>query len=167
MSSVSGHTVNIEKLLRYPLLGAAFDETLRLTSAASSARTVLVPTLIGRKVLQPSTKLIMPYRQLHFEESVFGPQINKFKLQRFLENLELGRSQSFKPFGGGVTYCSGRFIARREVISSVALVLYEYDIELKDPMQRFPGQDESKLTLGMIGPVKGNGILLVVKPRKP
>ena len=108
----------------------------------------------------------MPYRQLHFEESVFGPQIHEFKPQRFLENPELARNPSFKPFGGGVTYCSGRFIARREVISFVALALHHYDLDLKDPGQQFPRQDENKPTLGVIGPAKGDDILLVVKPRK-
>ena len=115
-------------------------------------------------MLWPGSKLLMPYRQLHFDEGVFGSRVEEFDPQRFIENPELGRSQSFKPFGGGVTYCSGRFIARREVISFVALVVHRYHLELKDPNQGFPRQDGKKPTLGVIGPVKGDNVILVVKP---
>lgn len=164
--SISNDKVDIEQLLQCPLLGAAFEETLRLTTAASSARTVLAPTQIGQKTLRPNTKLLMPYRQLHFDETAFGPQIQNFNPQRFIENPGLSRSQNFKPFGGGVTYCSGRFIARREVIAFVALVLHRYHLELKDANQSFPRQDENKPTLGVIGPVKGDDVVLVIKPRR-
>ena len=107
----------------------------------------------------------MPYRQLHSKESVISPQIHKFIPQRFLKNPELGRNQSFKPFGGGVTYSSGQFIAMREVISFIALVLHRYDIKSKDPSQRFPRQDESKPTLGVIALVNDYDVMLLVKPR--
>ena len=145
--------------------GAASDETLRLSSAPSSGRTVHVPKQIGSEVQQPNTKLIMPYPQLHFEEIVPSPQIHKFILWRFLENFELGWNQSFKSFDGCVTYYSSRCIAMREVISFVALVLHRYDIKSKDPSQRFPRQDESKPTLGVIALVNDYDVMILVEPR--
>ena len=44
--------MRINDLVENPLLTAAFDETLRLTSGASSARTVKSPTQLGDKTLQ-------------------------------------------------------------------------------------------------------------------
>lgn len=157
--------LNIESLLRCPLLDAAFNETLRLTSGASSARTVISPTQLGNKVLRKDTKLLMPYRQLHFQEKIFGPQVKLFRPERFLDNNDVGRSSEFKPFGGGITYCSGRFIAKREVMAFVALVLHQYDLELVDVTQPLPRLDEQKPALGVIEPVKGDDTIVVVKPR--
>ncbi|KAL8940113.1 MAG: hypothetical protein Q9216_002994 [Gyalolechia sp. 2 TL-2023] len=156
--------VNIDNLLRCALFNAAFDETLRLTSGASSARTVLSPTQLRNKTLRKDTKLLMPYRQLHFQEAVFGPQVKAFRPDRFLDK-QISNSPDFKPFGGGITHCSGRFIARREVLAFVALVLHRYDIELADQSQALPRLDEQKPTLGVIGPMKGDDTTVQIKPR--
>ncbi|KAL8714506.1 MAG: hypothetical protein Q9225_006547 [Loekoesia sp. 1 TL-2023] len=164
-TSVINDEVDIESLLRCPLLDASFNETLRLTSGASSARTVISPTQLGNKVLRKDTKLLMPYRQLHFQEKAFGPQVKEFHPERFLGIKDVARTSEFKPFGGGITYCSGRFIAKREVMAFVALVLHQYDLELEDVTQALPRLDEQKPTLGVIGPVKGDDTVVVVKPR--
>lgn len=164
-SSIVDHEINFDGLLQCRLLNAAFDETLRLASAASSARTVISSTCIQGKMLQPGEKLLMPYRQLHLEEEVFGPHAREFDARRFVDNEGLSGSQYFKPFGGGTTYCSGRYLARREVIAFVALVLSQYELELEDPDQMFPRQDEKKPTLGVLSPLPGDDLLVVVRPR--
>ena len=153
-----------------PLLTAAWQETLRLTSGASSARTVLSPTMLRSRCLQPGAKLLMPYRQLHFDDAAFGPQpVTSFHPERFLdEGVKRDNASAFKPFGGGVTYCSGRFIAKREVFAFVALVLAKYEIGLDgdEVGQAMPRLDESTPTLGVISPVRGDGTRVVVRPRK-
>ncbi|KAL8728925.1 MAG: hypothetical protein Q9181_005173 [Wetmoreana brouardii] len=162
--SIINGKVNIVRLLQCTLLDAAFNETLRLTSGASSARTVVSSTPLRNKVLRKDTKLLMPYRQLHFQE-IFGPQVKEFRPERFLGKSDVGRSSEFKPFGGGITYCSGRFIAKREVMAFVALVLHQYNLELDDPKQALPRLDEQKPSLGVIGPVKGDDTSVVIRPR--
>ncbi|KAL9028823.1 MAG: hypothetical protein Q9196_002851 [Gyalolechia fulgens] len=163
--SVINGEVDIDSLLGCALLNAAFDETLRLASGASSARTVVAPTQLREKVLRKDTKLLMPYRQLHFQEAVFGPPVKGFRPERFLGDKNVGNSPNFKPFGGGITHCSGRFIARREVLAFVALVVHRYEVELADPSQALPRLDERKPTLGVIGPIKGDDTTIVIKPR--
>ncbi|KAL8938263.1 MAG: hypothetical protein Q9211_003292 [Gyalolechia sp. 1 TL-2023] len=163
--SVINGEVDIDSLLGCALLNAAFDETLRLASGASSARTVVAPTQLRDKVLRKDTKLLMPYRQLHFQEAVFGPPVKGFRPERFLGDKNVGNSPNFKPFGGGITHCSGRFIARREVLAFVALVVHRYEVELADPSQALPRLDERKPTLGVIGPIKGDDTTIVIKPR--
>lgn len=75
---ILNNEVNIDSLLRCIVLNAAFDDTLRLTSSASSARTVISPTQLRGKILRKNTKLLMPYRQLHFQPAEFGPQVKDF-----------------------------------------------------------------------------------------
>lgn len=158
--------VDIHSLLNHsPLLDAAFNETLRITSVNSSARKIEAPVVVGGKKLGTDGKIMMPYRQLHLDESVFGPEPRKFNPDRFLKDKDLARSPSFKPFGGGSTYCSGRFIAKREVMALVALMVHLYDVRLQDPGQAFPGMDETKPTLGIMDPIKADEVLLVVSPR--
>lgn len=152
-----------------PLLNASFNETLRLVTAASSARTVLSPTVIGGKGLQKGAKLLLPYRHLHFQESVFGPlSVDEFHPERFLDKEDLDKSVNFKPFGGGVTYCSGRFLARREVLAFVALVISKYDIEIvrkRGEKRSIPQQDQQKPTLGVVDPLKGDDLVVRVKKK--
>ena len=89
------------------------NEILRLVTGNPYARTVEAPTIIGDRTLSPVAKLIMLYRQLHYEGEYFGPDIYAFHPSRFLDNKELHKSPYFRPFSGGMTYCSGSFIARR------------------------------------------------------
>lgn len=148
-----------------PMLDAAFNETLRVTSVNSSARNIEVPVVVGGKTLQTDGKIMMPYRQLHIDEKIFGPETKSFDADRFLKNKDLGRSPSFKPFGGGSTYCSGRFIAKRQVFAFVALAVHLYDLQLQDPNTPFPKMDETKPTLGIMDPMKGDSVMLVVSPK--
>ena len=158
--------VDMQTLLNNsPLLDAAFHETLRVTSVNSSARNIEAPVIVDHRTLQTDGKIMMPYRQLHLDESVFGPETKNFDPDRFLKNKDLSRSPSFKPFGGGSTYCSGRFIAKREVMAFIALTIYLYDLRLKNPEQAFPTMDETKPTLGIMDPVVANRLLLINTPR--
>ena len=136
--------IPIESSVNISPLSAAFNETLRLTGGASSARTVKAPTQIGNKILRKDTKLLMPYRQLHFQEEIFGSRIREFDLSRFLNDKDSSHSQSFKPFGGGVIYCSGRVIAKREVHFFLVPLLRDYDVGLADPTQSLLRLDEKK-----------------------
>ncbi|KAG7009648.1 hypothetical protein G7Y79_00002g007630 [Physcia stellaris] len=148
-----------------PLLEAAFNETLRVTSVNSSARNIEVPVVVGGKTLQIDGKIMMPYRQLHIDETIFGPDTKVFNVDRFLKSKDLSRSPSFKPFGGGSTYCSGRFIARRQVFAFVALAVHLYELRLQDPNTAFPRMDETKPTLGIMDMMKGDNVMLIVSPR--
>lgn len=158
--------IDIQSLLdKSTVLEATFHETLRVTSVNSSSRNIEAPVIVGGKKLDTNGKIMMPYRQLHLDESIFGPEPRTFKVDRFLKNQDLSRSPSFKPFGGGSTYCSGRFIAKREVIAFVALTVHLYDLRLQDPNQAFPRMDETKPTLGIVDPMKADEVVLVVTPR--
>lgn len=151
---------------RCPILSACFDETFRLCTGASSARNVDVATVVGPNTLSPPAKILIPYRQLHYDESYFGPDITAFNPARFLENIDLAKSPYFKPFGGGITYCSGRFLAKREVSALAAVILSAYEVELANEAKGIPEMDRTKPTLGVMDSQYGEDLLLDIRERQ-
>lgn len=169
---VNEGTMDLEtRLERCPRLEAVFNEVVRLTSSSSSIRNVTSTTVIGGKTLHKGAKVLIPYRQLHLNGDIFGSDPLHFNAERFFINKDLSRSSSYRPFGGGVTYCPGRFLARREVITFVALILYRFDIDLANIQvasvskfqPSFPRLEEGKPCLGIMGPVNGDDVLVTVK----
>lgn len=153
-----------------PHLNAVYHEVLRLTSSSSSIRNVLKPTCVSGKNLRIGTKVLIPFRQLHFNEDIFGADAATFNPERFLRNKEIHRSGTFRPFGGGTTHCPGRFLAKNEVLVFTALVLTRFDITLaekgSDHASAFPKIEDGKPCLGIMGPVNGADVLLRVRKRK-
>ncbi|CAD6446126.1 2e5bed58-8b25-417b-ab5c-118505115baa [Sclerotinia trifoliorum] len=147
-----------------PWLAGLFHETLRLCSASSSIRLVTAPTKIGGKILPVGSRVIVPFRQMHFDERVFGGDIEAFHPERFVENKGLVNSTSYRPFGGGISYCPGRFIARQEVCVFIALLLKGYQTELVGD-RKFPKLDAGKPTTGLMDAKIGEEVLLKLTPR--
>ena len=151
-------------------LNCLFDEVLRMTNSSSSVRSVVSDTVIGDSVLRTGTKVLIPYRQLHFDEAVFGTDANQFDSERFLRRKGLHASPSYRPFGGGSTYCPGRFIARQEVVAFVACVLERFEMEVlreeNDGIaNKFPRLEEMKPCLGVMGPVQGGDLFVRIQRR--
>lgn len=131
-------------------------------------REVAAQVSIGGKTLQPGRTLLMPYKQLHFDPAVFGPDAGAFDARRFLRNKSLLRSTSWRPFGGAATHCPGRFLARWEVYLFVATVLCRFDVKLAaGPGQggkpKFPRLDECIPSGGILSPVPGDDLFLEVR----
>lgn len=125
--------------------------------------------VIGGKTLQPGRKLLMPYKQLHMDTAIFGPNADSFDARRFMNDKSLERSTSWRPFGGAKTHCPGRFLARREVYMFLAVVLFRFDIKLVpqpgERMVRFPRADTSIPAGGLLPPVKGDDVFVEIKCR--
>jgi cytochrome P450 len=145
-----------------PLLRSIYHEALRLTKRDLAFRKVEQDTEIGGKVLRGGNFAIVPVCQLHDNEDVFGSDARTFRSERFLKHQDLTNNQSFKPYGGGKTYCPGRFFAMQEIFGFVALAIHRFDIQLAFPAQRFPVPDESLLTLGVSRPVPGSDVLVTM-----
>lgn len=150
------------------LLESVYLESLRLSSASATIRTVRNTTTVGDFTLRKGIEVIVPYSQLHFDKSVWGPSPAQFNPERFLKNSHLKQSPSFKPFGGGSTYCPGRFLARQEVMTFVAVVLHRFDVTLSPAgaygkKQRMPSIDHKTLAVSLMSPMAGEDLLLDVK----
>lgn len=146
-----------------PQLESVYEEILRVMNAPIGARTTMSDVWVGGRMLKAGTKVLMPYRQLHLDENVFGSDAGHFKASRFLENRNLSRSSSLRPFGGGTTYCPGRFIVRREAYLFVAVIIHCYEVALEGD-STFPRPDEETPTGGIIVPVKGDDVLVRLTP---
>ena len=151
------------------LLESVYLESLRLSSSSATIRAVQNTTTIGDFTLQKGINVIVPYCQLHLDESVWGPTPTQFDPERFVNDGHLRQSSSFKPFGGGTTYCPGRFLARQEVMAFVAVVLHRFDVTLPPSQgahsmkQRLPRIDHRTLTVTLMSPMAGDDLLLDVK----
>ena len=173
--TIYNNNVNLDRLMNHcPRFEAFFLEVMRLTASTTTMRKIISPTEIGGKILRPGYRILTPYRQLHYNEDVFGDDVGEFDPERFLKNKDLAHHASFKPFGGGVNYCPGRHIARQEVFVFIALVLHRFDIERMErsdlsqkgtSISRLPKLSMSRPCLGVMSPADGEDVIIDIKQR--
>lgn len=131
--------LDMDKLTNHsPLLDAVIDETLRLVIEGASVRIVTDPAglKIGGKVIPCGARVFAPPRQLHMDEKVW-PNAHEFLPDRWLAENVVGKKDNYKPWGGGVTFCPGRFLAKSTIRSFLAIAVARYDMQLE------PGQTEA------------------------
>ncbi|KAL8655778.1 MAG: hypothetical protein Q9210_000666 [Variospora velana] len=164
---VAGMTRLETRIDECPRLIALFNEVLRLTTASASIRTVESDTPLGDRVLRKGGKVLLPFRQLHFNQDIFGSNTSGFEPERFLKNKKLHKNPGFRPFGGGSTYCPGRYVARWEVLTFVSLALCRFDnISLASAeTQTFPELNTKKPCLGIMTPIPGQDVCVVVRKK--
>ncbi|TVY33836.1 Prostacyclin synthase [Lachnellula subtilissima] len=155
-----------------PLLEAILNEVLRVTMASALVRDVIVPTIIDGKILHRGDKLLIPYRQLHFNQDIWGANANEFDPSRFIRDKSLGTNASYRPFGGGPGICPGRHMARQAMYATVALLFTQFDVSLAGESegimgkQQFPRMNETKPPLGTIPPMEGEDVILLLRRTK-
>lgn len=147
-----------------PQLDAMWHEMLRLASFAASVRYVAADTVVGGKRLRRGGRLLIPYRQLHLDEGVFGAPAAAFRPARFLAAPRLAQGSSFRPFGGGHTMCPGRHVAKRAVFLFAATVLRRFDVALESPGQTLEA-DLTKPVPGLMSPQEGKDLMVILTPR--
>ena len=152
-----------------PRLTAIHIELLRLTFGSFSVRKVAAPIVMGGKKLVPGNTVIVPIRSLHYDADVFGRNPTQFDAQRFLDKPQLEKNPSYRPFAGGITYCPGRFLAKRQNVGFVAMLLHRFDVEVVNRERGPKGEmappkiDQDSPSLGIMGPVKGTELLVRFK----
>ena len=154
-------TTIVKHLEASPILLATYHESLRFCVSAITIRDVAHPTTIGSKTLKPGSRVIIPYKQMLRDPEVFGKDAESFRPARFLENKDLARSPSFRPFGGGTTYCPGRFLARKEVMLFVGLVLGRFEVGKGEGVV-VPRLEEKRPCLGVLSARDGEDLLINV-----
>ncbi|KAL8862408.1 MAG: hypothetical protein Q9178_001417 [Gyalolechia marmorata] len=147
-----------------PLLDDVWNETLRHSAYSASVRHVTEDTVIGGKTLRKGNRLMIPYRQLHFDEGVFGEDAQNFEPARFEKNPKLLRSASWRPFGGGITMCPGRYVAKESVAIFIAIALRRFNMEFVKG-QVFPQGAEGTPVLGIMNIQDGQDPLVKISRR--
>jgi cytochrome P450 len=150
-----------------PLLDSLWNETIRMSAYSASVRFITRDTVIGGKILRKGNRLMIPYRQLHFDEEVFGRGIDQFRPERFDEKANLTRSDNWRPFGGGTTMCPGRYVAKRAVMLFVAMLLRKFDLEMVGgPETPVPDAEQGKPVLGIMSVKEGQDLMVRLTRRK-
>ena len=154
-----------------PRLEAFFLEVLRMINGALGVRQVMEDTEINGKILRAGNTLVIPFRQLHFDENVWGENSHLFDPERFLRDKRLFTHPSFRPFGGGVSYCPGRYLVRHQIFGFVVTFFHRFDVELPKihvpgkglQPQAFPKLDETKPSTGTTACVESMDVVITVR----
>ncbi|KAI1074866.1 cytochrome P450 [Whalleya microplaca] len=158
-----------------PLLNSLFNEVIRFYSTGCSVRQTIKPVRIDGKHVPVGTKILLPQRQLLVAPEVFGQDANIVDPQRFLKRKELDRHEYYRPFGGGITMCSGKTVGRYEVLSFLVFALSRYDFKVVPEGSTamdgtkgmcIPRIDLKKPSLGVSKQVEGDDMILVLRKRE-
>ncbi|KAL9039558.1 MAG: hypothetical protein Q9180_002458 [Flavoplaca navasiana] len=160
----SDGSLDIQRLLtESPQLDAVWFEVLRIYNNAAIARKATEDTTIGGISIHAGQTILGPFRQFHLNSNIFGSQASGFDASRFLKTKDLQNTKGYHPFGGGNTYCPGRFFARSEIYIFVATSLHRLYIERVEG-QEFPAVDLAVPSSSAMPAAKD--MLVKVKSRK-
>ncbi|PSN59697.1 cytochrome P450 [Corynespora cassiicola Philippines] len=157
-------SVMVNALEKSPFMLSVWSEALRFCTSAITIRDVAQESKIGNTTLKAGARVIVPYKQMLRDPEVFGHDAGVFRPARFLENKELSKNPSFRPFGGGITYCPGRFLAKKEVLLFVGLVLTRFDVRKRDKQGSIPRLEEKRPCLGVLSARDGDDLVISVNP---
>lgn len=130
------NVVELEHIPRLKYLWATMRETLRYLGPITGVqRHSKRETVIGGKYrIDPEWAIMLNFRGLHHDTSVYGADADEFRPERFLEGgWESNPPNGWKAFGTGARGCPGRAIAGQEMITAWALIFQRFNIELADP----------------------------------
>jgi cytochrome P450 len=149
-----------------PLLTSTVNEVLRLTATPSSTHAVDEDTIVNGYLLRKGARILAPTSHLH-SSSFWGSDASYFNPERYLKDASLDKTSNgnFRPFGGGVTYCPGRFLAKQETAITLALMLDRYEMDLVGGAASFPLRDAKKPTLGVIDPADSHMVKIKIQRR--
>uniref|UniRef100_A0A8C2HF82 Cholesterol 7-alpha-monooxygenase-like n=1 Tax=Cyprinus carpio TaxID=7962 RepID=A0A8C2HF82_CYPCA len=154
-----------EQLDSMAVLESIIEEALRLSSASMMIRVASNDFTLtldsGQTADVRKGDYIALYPQLiHLDPEIY-PDPTEFKYNRFLDEKGQRKSNFFKnerrlkhflmPFGSGASECPGRFFAVHEIKQFLALTLWHYDLQLRDPDATLV-PDGTRAGLGILPP---------------
>jgi cytochrome P450 len=143
-------------------LTAVYHEALRVSSSSTSIRIVMEDARVGHFHLRKGERIVIPHRQLLFNENIFGDDVHEFNHERFIRMPGLAKSPHYRPFGSGASLCPGRAIAHKEVITFVAIAIGKFQCRTAASDKRMPKMDTETPSIGIMGPEKGEDITMAI-----
>ncbi|KAG9235358.1 cytochrome P450 [Amylocarpus encephaloides] len=163
--------LDIATLLSLPLLSSVYTETLRLRISTTPTRQLRNDLLVGGYVLKAGNHVMVPSWLAHTESQWSTPEhpASEFWAERFLGKTDADgnvgeppkstQAGTFFPFGGGTSMCPGRFFAKQEILSGVAIMIAKFEIEFVEnvhhdgtPSKRGPDADINNAGSGALLP---------------
>jgi cytochrome P450 len=130
---------DLPKLLSLPLLSSVFTETLRLRMSTTPTRQLRTDLEVDGYLLKAGNCVMLPSWLAHTDTkwSTEEHPATSFWAERFLQSDHGGggsatssqpKPGSYFPFGGGSSMCPGRFFAKQEILTAVAIMILKFDI---------------------------------------
>lgn len=156
--------VNISAVKDDPYVHGLWLEALRLGTASAAARVVMDEDAeIEGYLVKRGSVLLMPVQLMHFDENVF-PDPREIRPERWMttDQEQLKRmNNTMRPFGGGTSLCSGRYVAEHEIIGVVSTLLLMFDVKFKHGSADWEFNPRS---IGVMGPKKDPTVWLRRRP---
>lgn len=124
--------LNLQQLLSLPLLASVYQECLRLRSSIMVVREIRNSIELDGFRLKAGNLVMAPSFLAHQDPSVWGfpgYPAHEFWPKRFCSKKNVDAGNYF-PYGGGKATCPGRYYAKQEILSAVALLLVSFDFEV-------------------------------------
>jgi hypothetical protein len=150
---------------RFPYLTSLWQEVLRFYGGPhTSGRHVQEDTVFGGKRISRGATLLVATSSLHRDKAVWGPDAAEFVADRFIKAPHLATGASYRPFGGGVSLCSGSKLAFVEMITMVACILNRFHIRnVPGEPTAFPRPLKAAPLLGTMHVIGGDDRLVVLE----
>ncbi|MCJ1438915.1 hypothetical protein MMC27_008305 [Xylographa pallens] len=121
---------------RLPYLQACIKETLRWHPVFAWGLPRIVPkggvTIAGRSFTEGITLTVAPW-SMHHDPRLWGPDVELWRPERWLEPKSKELDKFFMPFGWGYQQCPGQRLALFEIGKLMATIIRDFDFELVNP----------------------------------
>ncbi|PYI35355.1 benzoate 4-monooxygenase cytochrome P450, partial [Aspergillus indologenus CBS 114.80] len=142
----SADQINVQALLKLPILDAAIKEGIRLTSPVPLGLTRLVPegghTIAGDFFPEGTVVSYMQWAANVSPHNYSDP--TSFHLDRWLRpeaRFEKDRRRATQPFLQGPRDCIGQNLARMEIVLILGKLLYCFDLQAQGSLGRWEDQE--------------------------
>ncbi|KAJ3332537.1 hypothetical protein HDU76_013913 [Blyttiomyces sp. JEL0837] len=141
---------------KFKYIMAVMNETLRMYSLVTSVPkwTADSEQQLGPLTIPPKTTVLIHIHAMHYNPNVWGPDVNQFRPERFLNEDGAHLLTMIAPFSEGPRACIGKKFAIAEFISVLSFLSLRYTFK---PIPGIKREDALRVQLG--------GIL--TKPVKP
>ncbi|KAG8795407.1 hypothetical protein FRC12_014891 [Ceratobasidium sp. 428] len=126
----------LEQVKSLPYLEACINESFRLHPPICQGLPRIVPPgktiVVAGEVFRPGSVVSVPIHTTN-RSSLFGPDADKFRPERWLEDKASVMNKYSVPFSIGSRACIGRNVAMMNLLVTISTIFRRYDVELEDP----------------------------------
>ncbi|EMD91116.1 hypothetical protein COCC4DRAFT_80767 [Bipolaris maydis ATCC 48331] len=152
--SASTPHFDLPALIKNPFVQSLWLEALRLGTISAAARVITRETTLEGYLLRAGSVILMPVHLMH--SGVEFPEAKKFQPDRWLDVDEEAlkrQNMVMRPFGGGTSLCSGRFVAEMEIVGVVSVLLEMLDMKFEETLSENQWEFNSR-SIGVMAPKK-------------
>lgn len=112
---------------------------------------------------------MIPGTSVHQDEDIWGANASTFDHTRFLVpegQKKLSNTTAFRPFGAGTTMCPGRHFSTNAILSLVAMMLLQFDVEAVEGVWSAPTKTNADMWNAMPKPDRDIPVRIVPRSKQ-